>query len=42
MEVHIELAAEELERLRLLREFELGVMVVDQPDPHVVPLDAEE
>ena len=36
----LENIAAELERLRVLREYELGVVVEDQPDPHVRRLDS--
>jgi hypothetical protein len=32
-------SAAELERLRVLKEYELGVVAEDQPDPHVRRLD---
>jgi hypothetical protein len=37
-----ELAAAELERLRLLKEYELGVRVVHNPDPNVVRVETTE
>ena len=39
---NLELIAAELERLRVLREFELGVRIDDQPDPHVVRVEVSE
>jgi hypothetical protein len=38
----LDLIAEELERLRLLKEYELGAHVKHSPDPYVVPDDATE
>jgi hypothetical protein len=38
----LDLIAEELERLRLLKEYELKVEVVSNPDPWVKPNDAPE
>ena len=37
----LENIAAELERLRVLKEHDLGVVVEDQPDPHVRRLEGE-